>query len=513
MPLAVRHQAFNHLMEVVMKGYLLALDQGTTSSRAVLYSAAGETIDIRSRPLTQHYPQPGWVEHDAVEILESQVGAVRDVLRYSGVRPEEIAALGIANQRETVVVWDRRTGEPAHRAIVWQCRRTSDICTRWREEGIEPMIREKTGLVADAYFSGTKLQWLLQNVPGLRERAARGELLAGTVDSWLVWNLTGGRRHVTDPSNASRTLLFNIHKMAWDPDLLALTGVPASMLAQVVPSSGLAGETSPEWFGASIPIAGMAGDQQAALFGQGCFLPGSVKNTYGTGCFILMNTGDKPVYSANRLLTTVAWDIGSGPAYALEGSVFNAGSAIQWLRDGLGMISTAKEADDLAETVPDTAGAFFVPAFTGLGAPWWDMYARGTMTGLTRGTTKAHFVRAVLESIAYQSRDVFEAMMSDFGQSILQLRVDGGASNSNMLMQFQSDLIGLDVLRPRNIETTAAGAASLAGLAAGMTDLETGGPGREIGRTFIPHMEREKASRLQEQWRKAVHRSMNWVES
>jgi glycerol kinase len=500
-------------LEDFMKGYLLALDQGTTSSRAVLYSASGETVGIGSRPLTQHYPRPGWVEHDAMEILGTQVEAVRDVLKQSGVQAKDIAALGIANQRETVVVWDRKSGEPVHRAIVWQCRRTSDICTRWQDEGIEPMIREKTGLVADAYFSGTKLQWLLQHVPGLRERAGRGELLAGTVDTWLVWNLTGGRCHVTDPSNASRTLLFNIHRMAWDPDLLALTGVPASMLARVVPSSGLVGEASPEWFGASIPIAGMAGDQQAALFGQGCILPGSVKNTYGTGCFILMNTGGKPVYSANRMLTTVAWDIGSGPAYALEGSIFNAGSAIQWLRDGLGMIASAKEADDLAETVPDAAGAFFVPAFTGLGAPWWDMYARGTMTGLTRGTTKAHFVRAVLESIAYQSRDVFEAMVSDFGQPILQLKVDGGASNSNILMQFQSDLIGLDVLRPSNIETTAAGAASLAGLASGMTDMESGGPGRAPGRTFSPRMERETASRLQEQWRKAVRRSMNWVES
>ncbi len=496
-----------------MKGYLLALDQGTTSSRAVLYTASGETACIRSRPLTQYYPQPGWVEHDAMEILDSQVGAVRDVLHHSGVRPEEIAALGIANQRETVVVWDRKTGEPVHQAIVWQCRRTADICTRWREDGLEPMLRERTGLVADAYFSGTKLQWLLQQVPGLRERADRGELLAGTVDTWLVWNLTGGRCHLTDPSNASRTLLFNIHKMDWDPELLALTGVPASMLPQVVPSSGRVGETSPEWFGAAIPIAGMAGDQQAALFGQGCVMPGSVKNTYGTGCFILMNTGSNPVYSANRLLTTVAWDIGQGPVYALEGSVFNTGSAIQWLRDGLGMIGSAKEADALAETVPDAAGTFFVPAFTGLGAPWWDMYARGTMTGLTRGTTKAHFVRAVLESIAYQSRDVFEAMMSDFGQPIRQLRVDGGASNSNVLMQFQSDLIGLDVLRPLNIETTAAGAAALAGLAVGMANSESGSPGCAIGRTFSPEMERETASRLQEQWRKAVKRSMNWVDS
>lgn len=496
-----------------MKGYLLALDQGTTSSRAVLYTASGETVDIRSRPLTQHYPKPGWVEHDAMEIVETQVEAVRDVLRYSGVKPEEIAALGITNQRETVVVWDRKTGKPVHRAIVWQCRRTSDICTRWQEEGIEPILREKTGLIADAYFSGTKLQWLLQQVPGLRERADRGELLAGTVDTWLVWNLTKGRVHVTDPSNASRTLLFNIHKMAWDPDLLALTGVPSSMLPQVVPSSGRLGETSPEWFGASIPIGGLAGDQQAALFGQGCRKPGSIKNTYGTGCFILMNTGDKPVLSANRLLTTVAWDIGSGPVYALEGSVFNAGSAIQWLRDGLCMIATAREADVLAESVTDANGAFFVPAFTGLGAPWWDMYARGTMTGLTRGTTKAHFVRAVLESIAYQSRDVFEAMVSDFGQPIRQLRVDGGASNSNVLMQFQADLIGLDVFRPLNIETTAAGAAALAGLAVGMTDPESGGPGCTVGRTFLPQMEREKASRLQEQWRKAIHRSMNWVDS
>ncbi len=496
-----------------MKGYLLALDQGTTSSRAVLYTISGTVVATRSRPLTQHYPQPGWVEHDAVEILDTQVEAVRDVLRDTGVNASEVAAIGITNQRETIVVWDRRTGEPVHPAIVWQCRRTSEICNRLREEGLEPMIRERTGLIADAYFSGTKIQWLLENIPGLRERADRGDLLVGTVDTWLIWKLTGGRSHVTDPSNASRTMLFNIRKMTWDPDLLAMTGVPESMLPRVVPSSGKAGETEPEWFGSAISISGMAGDQQAALFGQGCHEPGCVKNTYGTGCFILMNTGASPIVSANRLLTTVAWDIGNGPVYALEGSVFNAGSAIQWLRDGLGLIASAQEADELAESVPDAGGAFFVPAFTGLGAPWWDMYARGSMSGLTRGTTKAHVVRAVLESIAYQSRDVFEAMISDSGKPICQLRVDGGASKSDMLMQFQSDLIGMDVIRPLNIETTAAGAAALAGLAAGVSDPASAGPGCIPGRIFRSGMDRERADKLQEAWHKAVGRSMKWVEA
>jgi len=496
-----------------MNDYLLALDQGTTSSRAVLYTVSGTVVAIRSRPLTQYYPQPGWVEHDASEILETQVEAVRDVLRDSGVSASDVAAIGITNQRETVVIWDRKTGEPVHHAIVWQCRRTSEICLKLRTDGLEPMIRERTGLIADAYFSGTKLQWLLEQVPGLRERADAGELLAGTIDTWLIWKLTGGRRHVTDPSNASRTMLFNILTMTWDKDLLAMTGIPESMLPEVVPSSGKSGETDKVWFGASIPICGMAGDQQAALFGQGCRLPGSVKNTYGTGCFILMNTGEKPVLSNNRLLTTVAWDIGKGPVYALEGSVFNAGSAIQWLRDGLGLISNAREADELAESVPDAGGAFFVPAFTGLGAPWWDMYARGSMSGITRGTTKAHLVRAVLESIAYQSRDVFEAMVSDFGQPILQLRVDGGASKSDMLMQFQANLIGLEVLRPVNIETTAAGAAALAGLAAGVTEPGEAGPGCTLGRAFKPDMDREKAGGLQEAWHKAVRRSMNWMDA
>ena len=493
-----------------MKAKLLALDQGTTSSRAVLYTADGETLGICSRPLTQHYPQPGWVEQDAEEILATQFDAVRDVLSATGTHPAEVAAIGITNQRETVVVWERKTGKPVHNAIVWQCRRTSDLCTRWREEGLESMLRERTGLLADAYFSGTKLNWLLENVPGLRERAQKGELLAGTIDSWLVWNLTGGRSHVTDCSNASRTLLYNLHTQQWDPDLLSLMGVPADMLPRVVPSSGYVGDTLPTLFGAAIPICGMAGDQQAALYGQGCRLPGSVKNTYGTGCFILMNTGSTPVLSQNRLLTTVAWDIGQGPVYALEGSIFNAGSAIQWLRDSLQLIGSAPEADQLAESVPDAGGAFFVPAFTGLGAPHWDMYARGAMFGLTRGTTRAHVARAVLESIAYQSRDVFDAMVSDSQQPIRQLRVDGGASRSNVLMQFQADLIGQDVLRPVNIETTAAGAAALAGLAAGLMPADAEAPGCAVGRVFHPAMDRKQASLLQEAWHQAVRRSMNW---
>lgn len=493
-----------------MKARLLALDQGTTSSRAVLYATDGETLAIRSRPLTQHYPRPGWVEQDAEEILASQLDAVREVLSVTGTEAADVAAIGITNQRETVVVWDRKTGKPVHNAIVWQCRRTSDLCNRWRDEGIEPMLREKTGLLADAYFSGTKIHWLLEHVPGLAARAQRGELLAGTIDSWLVWHLTGGKTHVTDCSNASRTLLYNIHTHRWDEDLLSLMGVPASMMPRVVPSSGRVGETDPALFGAAIPICGMAGDQQAALYGQGCRLPGSVKNTYGTGCFILMNTGSTPVKSQNRLLTTIAWDLGKGPVYALEGSIFNAGSAIQWLRDSLQLIASAPEADRLAESVPDAGGAFFVPAFTGLGAPHWDMYARGAMFGLTRGTTRAHMARAVLESIAYQSRDVFDAMVQDAHQPIRQLRVDGGASNSDVLMQFQADLIGQEVLRPLNIETTAAGAAALAGLAAGVMSADAEAPGCAVGRVFHPAMDKKEASRLQEAWHKAVKRAMNW---
>lgn len=493
-----------------MKAKLLALDQGTTSSRAVLYTTDGETLAMRSRPLTQHYPRPGWVEQDAEEILSTQLEAAQEVLAATNTAASEIAAIGITNQRETIVIWDRKTGKPVHNAIVWQCRRTSDLCTRWREEGLEPMLRERTGLMADAYFSGTKLHWLLANVPGLAERARRGELLAGTIDSWLVWHLTGGKAHVTDCSNASRTLLYNIHTHRWDPDLLSLMGVPEAMLPTVVPSSGLVGETVPSLFGASIPICGMAGDQQAALYGQGCRLPGSVKNTYGTGCFILMNTGSVPVESRNRLLTTIAWDLGQGPVYALEGSIFNAGSAIQWLRDSLQLIESAPEADRLAESVPDAGGAFFVPAFTGLGAPHWDMYARGAILGLTRGTTRAHMARAVLESIAYQSKDVFDAMVSDANQPIRQLRVDGGASRSDVLMQFQADLIGQDVLRPLNIETTAAGAAALAGLAAGVLSPESEAPGCAVGRVFHPSMDKKEASRLQEAWHKAIKRAMNW---
>ncbi len=496
-----------------MRDRILALDQGTTSSRAIVYGADGTPLGMSSRPLTQHYPRPGWVEHDAREILATQVEAAREAMAATGTGPDSIAGIGITNQRETVVVWDRVTGEPVHHAIVWQCRRTSDLCRRWQTEGLEPMLREKTGLLADAYFSGTKIMWLLENVPGLRERAGRGELLAGTVDTWLVWQLTGGRCHVTDPSNASRTLLFNLHTCVWDADLLHLAGIPASMLPQVVPSSGRMGETDAHWFGAPIPIAGMAGDQQAALFGQGCLGPGSVKNTYGTGCFILMNTGDQPVFSKNRLLTTVAWDIGNGPVYALEGSVFNAGSAIQWLRDGLRVVESAQEADRLAESVPDSGGAFFVPAFTGLGAPWWDMYARGTLTGLTRGTTKEHLVRAVLESIAYQSREVFEAMVTDSGVPLRRLRVDGGASRSDMLMQFQADLIGLDVVRPANIETTAAGAAKLAALAVGLRGHEGEDADCAQCRVFHPTMPRERANGLQAVWRRAVDRSRGWMEA
>ncbi len=495
-----------------MRKYLLALDQGTTSSRAVLFNRLGELTAIKSRPLRQSYPKPGWVEHDAHEIWAGQLDAARDVLAAVGVAAEEIACLGITNQRETVVLWDKETGEPIHPAIVWQCRRTASLCTELKAQGLEKFIRDKTGLIPDAYFSGTKIKWLLQNVPGARDKAEKGRLLAGTMDTWLVWNLTGGRRHVTDYSNASRTMLFNIHTLKWDEDILKLLDIPASLLPEVVPSSGIAGVTNPELFGVKIPIGGMAGDQQAALFGQTCFNEGSVKNTYGTGCFILMNTGKKPVYSRNNLLTTLAWDAGQGVEYALEGSVFNGGAAIQWLRDELKLIESAREADGIAERIPDTGGVYVVPAFTGLGAPYWDMYARGAILGLTRGSTREHIVRATLESIAYQSMDVFGAMEADAGFSIKELKVDGGASNSDFLMQLQADLLGIPVVKPMTSETTALGAACLAGLATGFFE------GRDsllknyrVNRVYEPRMSEKEAKKLYDGWKKAVGRSMDWI--
>lgn len=492
--------------------FIVSLDQGTTSSRAVVFDRdRGGVRVMKSREFRQIYPRPGWVEHDPEEIWSSQLAALKDALATGGVSAADIACIGIANQRETVVVWDRETGRPVHNAVVWQCRRTADICNRLKFDGYDEIIQEKTGLIIDAYFSGTKIKWILDNVGGARERAGSGKLLAGTVDTWLIWKLTGGRLHVTDYSNASRTMLFNIHTLEWDGELLERLGIPACMLPEVVPSSGFIGETDAEILGAAIPISGIAGDQQAALFGQACFEEGSAKNTYGTGCFILMNTGCTAVRSKKRLLTTIAWSIDGKTEYALEGSVFNAGSAIQWLRDELKIIDSAPQSDILAQSVPDTGGVYVVPAFTGLGAPHWDMYARGAILGITRGTKREHIVRAVLESIAYQSRDVFEAMKADSGVCLKELKVDGGASVSAFLMQFQADIMNVEVKRPGITETTALGAAYLAGLGMGMW-----GSREEIARewvldrAFMPSMSEEAAGKRYKDWKRAVERSMKW---
>jgi glycerol kinase len=496
-----------------MKGRLIvSLDQGTTSSRAVVFDAEESRIRaIRTREFRQIYPRPGWVEHDPEDIWMSQLDALKDAVYGSGTSIADVACIGITNQRETVIVWDRRTGIPIHNAIVWQCRRTADICNHLKFDGYDEIVRNKTGLVIDAYFSGTKIKWLLDNTEGARERAEAGELLAGTVDAWLVWKLTGGRLHVTDYSNAARTMLFNINTLDWDDFLLERLGIPKCMLPKVVPSSGFIGETDGDILGAAIPISGMAGDQQAALFGQACFETGSAKNTYGTGCFILMNTGCSPVRSERRLLATIAWYIDGKAEYALEGSVFNAGSAIQWLRDELRLIDSAAQSDVLAAAVPDTGGVYVVPAFTGLGAPYWDMFARGAILGITRGTKREHIIRAVLESIAYQSRDVFEAMKADSGVDLKELKVDGGASVSPFLMQFQADIMNMEVKRPRITETTALGAAYLAGLGLGIWK------GREeiarewvLDRTFTPSMSAQVIDKKYGDWKRAVERSMKW---
>ncbi len=485
---------------------ILSLDQGTTSSRAILFDRDGRIAGVAQQEFAQHYPQPGWVEHDALEIWETQLRTAREVLQKTGVPAERVEAIGITNQRETTVVWDRATGKPIAPAIVWQDRRTAPICERLKAEGLEPHIRARTGLVADAYFSGTKVSWLLEHIPGARERAERGELLFGTIDTWLLWNLTGGAVHATDFSNASRTLLFDIHALDWDDTLLRALGIPRAMLPEVRPSSGIFGHT--ELLGGRLPIAGVAGDQQAALFGQRCFSPGTAKNTYGTGCFMLMNTGEKPVTSASGLLTTIAWGLGGKVEYALEGSVFIAGAAIQWLRDGLKMIDESRDSEYFATKVPDSGGVYVVPAFAGLGAPYWDMYARGGIFGLTRGTTNNHLVRATLESIAYQTRDVLDAMERDSGIQLRSLRVDGGACANDFLMQFQSDLLDVPVERPKVIETTALGAAYLAGLAVGTWTLE--GLSGQVApeRVFAPEMPEEKRGALYKGWQQAVRRVM-----
>ncbi|MBP1153765.1 MULTISPECIES: glycerol kinase GlpK [unclassified Paenibacillus] len=490
-----------------METYILALDQGTTSSRAILFNGKSEIIHSAQQEITQMYPQPGWVEQDAEEIWESIRSVISSCLAQSGIRPSQISAIGITNQRETTVVWDKQTGEPVYRAIVWQSRQTADICEQLHTQGLEATVRSKTGLLIDPYFSGTKLAWILDRTPDARPRAEKGELLFGTMDSWLIWKLTGGSVHVTDYSNASRTMLYNIHELTWDDELLSLLHIPRAMLPEVRPSSCIYGYTSVDLFsGQSIPIAGAAGDQQAALFGQACFEEGMAKNTYGTGCFMLMNTGEKAVNSEHGLLTTIAWGIGGKIQYALEGSIFVAGSAIQWLRDGLRMIADARESEEFALSAGSTDGVYVVPAFVGLGTPYWDSDVRGAVFGLTRGTTKEHFIRATLEALAYQTKDVLAAMEGDSGLSLKALRVDGGAVKNNFLMQFQSDMLSVPVDRPVVNETTALGAAYLAGLAIGYwKDQAEINSQWSVDRTFRSSMEETQREELYGGWKKAVH--------
>ncbi len=497
------------------KKYVLALDQGTTSSRAILFDQSGKTVGVAQKEFTQIYPKAGWVEHDPMEIWGTQSGVARETLEKMGVRPDEIAAIGITNQRETTIVWEKATGKPVYNATVWPCRRTAGICDELKARGLEEYIRENTGLVVDAYFSGTKVKWILDNVPGARERARKGELLFGNVDTWLIWNLTRGAAHVTDYSNASRTMLFNIRTLQWDTKILEEMDIPACMLPAVKPSSCVYGHTDPQTFGgAAIPIAGDAGDQQAALFGQACFADGMAKNTYGTGCFMLMNTGEKRVPSRNGLLTTIAWGLDGKIDYALEGSIFVAGAAVQWLRDEMKLIDNAAQSEELATSVPDTNGVYVVPAFVGLGAPYWDMYARGTIVGLTRGANRNHIVRATLESIAFQTRDVLQAMQDDSGITLKALKVDGGAVANNFLMQFQSDILGVPVDRPMVTETTAMGAAFLAGLAVGFwKDKAEIAAKWNVDRTFKPDMEPAARESKYKGWKKAVERSRAWEDA
>ncbi len=493
-----------------MPKYILALDQGTTSSRAMLFDHQGHTRASASQEFKQHYPQPGWVEHDATEIWQSQRAVAEKVLADAKAGPADLAALGITNQRETVVLWERATGKPLYNAIVWQCRRTAPLCDRIRAEGFDRTLRDKTGLVTDAYFSGTKIAWLLENLPGARERAERGELACGTIDTWLIWQLTRGRVHATDVSNASRTLLFNLHTLAWDNEILNYFRIPASLLPEVKSSSEVFGETA--LFGVPVRIAGVAGDQQASLFGQQCFGRGMVKNTYGTGCFLLMNTGGEIPRSESGLLGTVAWGRQGRTVYALEGSVFIAGAAIQWLRDEMKLISNAAESETLARAVPDTHGVYFVPAFVGLGAPHWDAYARGTITGLTRGANRYHLVRAALESIAYQTRGVVDAMTQDSGLRPKMLRVDGGAARNDFLCQFQADTLGIPVERPATTESTALGAAYLAGLTTGFwQDEQELAAQLQLGRRFEPSMDVSRREELYAGWQRAVERAKAWV--
>ncbi|MCY9005587.1 glycerol kinase GlpK [Peribacillus frigoritolerans] len=493
-----------------MEKYILSLDQGTTSSRAILFNEKGEIVHSSQKEFTQHFPKPGWVEHNANEIWGSILAVIAGVLSESSVKPEQIAGIGITNQRETAVVWDKETGTPVYNAIVWQSRQTSGICDELKEKGLNDLFRDKTGLLIDAYFSGTKVKWILDNVEGARQKADEGKLLFGTIDTWLIWKLSGGKAHVTDYSNASRTLMYNIHELKWDEELLEILTVPKSMLPEVRPSSEEYARTIEyHFFGQSIPIAGAAGDQQAALFGQACFKEGMAKNTYGTGCFMLMNTGTKAVSSEHGLLTTLAWGLNGKVEYALEGSIFVAGSAIQWLRDGLRMLHDAKDSEDYAKRVESTDGVYVVPAFVGLGTPYWDSEVRGAVFGLTRGTSKEHFIRATLESLAYQTKDVLDAMEADSGIELQTLRVDGGAVKNDFLMQFQSDLLRVPVERPTINETTALGAAYLAGLAVGYwKDQEEISRQWAVDKTFEPSMEEQESEKLYEGWKKAVHAAM-----
>lgn len=491
----------------------MALDQGTTNSRAIIFNHSGSIVSTDSKEFKQIYSKPGWVEHDPTEIWSSQIEVAKDALNKAKLEAVDIAAIGITNQRETTIIWDKNSGKPVYNAIVWQCRRTAPICDQLKKIGFAEIIQKKTGLVVDAYFSGTKIKWILDNVKGVREKVEKGEVLFGTVDSWLIWNLTKSKAHVIDYSNASRTMIFNIHRLDWDEEILKKLNIPRSMLPKPLPSSYIYGHTNKEIFGVEIPISGDAGDQQAALFGQACYEPGMAKNTYGTGCFILMNTGEKVVSSKNGLLTTIAWGVNGKVEYALEGSIFIAGAVVQWLRDELGLIKSSGEIEKYALKVKDTHGVYLVPAFVGLGAPYWDMYARGIIVGLTRGAKREHIIRAALESIAYQSRDVLEVIQKDSGINLRKLKVDGGAVRDNFLMQFQSDILGVPVVRPQIVETTALGAAYLSGLAVGFwKDKEEIAQKWKVDKEFSSNMDEKIKENLYKGWKKAVSRSLNWEE-
>ncbi|MCI8689932.1 MAG: glycerol kinase GlpK [Oscillibacter sp.] len=495
-----------------MAKYVMSLDAGTTSNRCIVFNEKGEMCSAAQKEFTQYFPKPGWVEHDPEEIWATQLEVARAAMANLGISAPEIAAIGITNQRETTIVWDRETGEPVYPAIVWQCRRTSEYCDGLKARGLTETYRKKTGLVIDAYFSGTKIKWILDHVDGARERAAAGKLLFGTVETWLIWKLTKGRVHITDYSNASRTMLFNINTLEWDQEILDELEIPRSMLPEVKPSSCIYGSADPQFFGGPVPLGGAAGDQQAALFGQTCFAPGEAKNTYGTGCFLLMNTGDKPVFSQNGLVTTIAWGLDGKITYALEGSIFVAGAAIQWLRDGLRLIDSSSDSEYMARKVPDANGCYVVPAFTGLGAPHWDQYARGTIVGLTRGVNKYHIIRATLEAMCYQVNDVLGAMRADSGIQLASLKVDGGASANNLLMQIQADISGAPVDRPRCVETTAMGAAYLAGLAAGYwRSKEEVVQNWAIDRSFRPAISQEERARRVKGWNKALQCACGWA--